>query len=175
MFVCFERYSARNGMKRFLKCTSCAVARTSSSRSTTSSAEADILRSYQLHANRYITKPVVDFLHSTCRLLRSLMHSNAEVPLAQVGHTGVENGSGLFRENRFDSPLATQAGLFVPMQTPDSPCTRVPNRILQVSVQRLAWQVYKLSATNRHCLQGEYSSTPVPRSCEASPSAPLHR
>jgi hypothetical protein len=28
------------------------------------------------------------------------------------------------------------------------------------SVKRFAWQVYKLSATNRHCLQVEYSSTP---------------
>ena len=35
------------------------------------------------------------------------------------------------------------------------------------SVRRFAWQVYKLSATNRGCLQVEYSSTPALRRVHA--------
>jgi len=75
---------------------------------------------------------------------------------------------------RFDSTATCDVGRpLCSMQTSDSPRTEI--RIAYVvyrlstiflstsSVQHFGRQVYKLSATNRGCLQVEYSSTAVDR------------
>jgi hypothetical protein len=80
----------------------------------------------------------------------------------------------LFTEIRFYGHLRRRQGLFVPCRHPilRAPKSRIAYVVYRLSaiflstssVQHFGRQVYKLSATNRGCLQVEYSSTTGSRS-----------
>jgi DNA-binding NarL/FixJ family response regulator len=56
---------------------------------TTSSAEADVLRSYNLHANSYMTKPVgFDQFLATIRQIESFWLSHVRLPDGSASPTG---------------------------------------------------------------------------------------
>src|ERR1700722_7113693 len=91
-----------------------------------------------------ILHSTIDFLHSTCRLLRSLMHADSEIPPREWAtlESGMDAGSSW----RSDSTATCDVG---------RPLFHADIRIFCAPKSRIAYVVYRLSTI--FCLQVQCS------------------